>query len=43
MVQPAPPAPKPVVTSDWTRPVQPGQVEALRAALFRPARKVRGQ
>lgn len=44
MTQTAQP-PKPAkITSDWTRPVQPGQVEALRAALFGPAaRKVRGQ
>jgi len=31
--------PTPVVTSSWTRPVQPGQAEALSRALFsRPER-----
>jgi hypothetical protein len=39
-----PPNPQPVVTADWSKPVQPGQVEALRAALFsRSVRKARSR
>lgn len=28
------PTPTPTVTCDWSRPVQPGQAEGLRRALF---------